>query len=278
MACIWQTVLCKVCAALAQTNPQPTAASLATFYDQYYHLFHRRPWRRRRRMSPSRGGWPTRRFRLLSRFLDPARAASVLEVGPGAGSFLEKCRDEAAWRAGGVEPGAESQAWCVARGRKVEHARFEDFESAERFGLIAAFNVVDHLSSPRAFLEKCHALLADDGLLVLEVVNFDRPSLPRDQFLQFPLLYIFSFISLVNLLAATGFRPVFHDETSSDTSVGTMTVIARRMSERWEKDFIQVDLERYKKNLDRKDRIYRLAERLPRVSIFGRLRSVLKSV
>ena len=41
------------------------------------------------------------------------------------------------------------------------------------------------------------------------------------------------------------------------------------------KDFIRIDLERHLSDLERKDRIYRLAEWLPRFSIFGRVRSVL---
>jgi hypothetical protein len=137
---------------------------------------------------------------------------------------------------------------------------------------------MDHLRSPKAFLEKCHALLADDGLLSLEVVNFERPSLPRETFLQFPLLYQLTYISLTNYLQKAGFRPIYVDESLSSEAVGTLTIVSRRVHERGSNDFIHIDLDKHLRSLDRKDRLYRLAEWLPRFSIFGRLRSVLKSV
>jgi SAM-dependent methyltransferase len=271
-----KTVLCKRCG-LAQTNPQPTAGSLADFYGRFYHLFHQRVGVDQAYLARSKR-MADRRFQLVTRFLDPADQASVLEVGPGAGGFLTKCQESSAWKTLGVEPGTESYEWCAGRGLNVVHEGFEEFESPERFSSIVAFHVMDHLRSPRAFLEKCHALVADDGLLYLEVVNFERPCVPRTQFLQFPLLYQLTPISLTNYLQQAGFRPIYVDETISDEAVGSLTIVSRRSAERRSNDFIRIDLDKHLNNLNRKDRIYRLAEWVPRFSIFGRIRSVLKSV
>ncbi len=158
------------------------------------------------------------------------------------------------------------------------HEGFEEFESAQRYTLIAAFNVMDHLRSPKAFLEKCHALLTEDGLLSLEVVNFNRFGVPLAQYLQFPLLFSLTLISLLNYLEMTGFVPIYVDETASDDAVGTLKVVCRRCSARGGNDFIRIDLDKHLSALKRKDRIYRLAEWLPRFSILGRLRSLLKSI
>ncbi|HEX4147115.1 MAG TPA: methyltransferase domain-containing protein [Pirellulales bacterium] len=271
-----KTVLCKRCG-LAQTNPQPTAESLATFYGRFYHLFHQRVGVDEAYLARSKR-MAERRFQVIARFLDPAARAAVLEVGPGAGGFLAKCQESSVWESLGVEPGTESYEWCASRGLKVVHEGIEEFESRDRFSLIVAFNVMDHLRSPRAFLEKCHALLADDGLLLLEVGNFERPGLPREQFLQFPLLYQLTPISLTNYLERAGFRPIYVDEAVRSEGTGTLTMVARRSSERRTGDFIRIDLEKHLSGMERKDRIYRLADRLPRFSIFERLRAVLKSV
>jgi SAM-dependent methyltransferase len=271
-----KTVLCKCCG-LAQTNPQPTAESLTTFYDRFYHLFHRRVGVDRAYLARSQR-MADRRFQVITRFLDPAARASALEVGPGAGEFLTRCKENSAWELLGVEPGRESYEWCAGRGLNVVAQNFERFESTERFALIAAFNVMDHLRSPKAFLEKCRSLLADDGLLFLEVGNFERSGFPRETFLQFPVLYQLTSISLTNYLDQAGFRPIYVDEAITNEGSGTLTIVARRSRECGSKDFIRIDLEKHLRCLARKDRIYGLAEWLPRFSIFGRLRSVLKSV
>jgi hypothetical protein len=137
---------------------------------------------------------------------------------------------------------------------------------------------MDHLRSPKEFLKKCRSLLGDGGLLALEVGNFERPGLPRQQFLQFPLLYQLTYTSLTNYLHQAGFRPIFVDEAVSNEGSGTLTIISRRSPERGDNDFIHIDLDKHLSSLARKDRIYRLAGWLPRFSVFGRLRSVLKSI
>jgi SAM-dependent methyltransferase len=271
-----KTVLCMSCG-LAQTNPQPTAESLTTFYDQFYHLFHRRVGVDQAYLAKSQR-IADRRFEVITRFLDPAARASLLEVGPGAGEFLARCKENSAWELLGVEPGTQSHEWCAGRGLNVVAESIETFESPQRFALIAAFHVMDHLRSPKAFLEKCHSLLADDGLLFLEVGNFERSGLPREKFLQFPLLYQLTHISLTNYLEQAGFRQIYVDEAITDQGGGTLAIVSRRSRERRSNDFIRIDLEKHLRCLARKDRIYRWAECLPRYSIFGRLRSVLKSV
>ena len=73
-----KTVLCKCCA-LAQTNPQPTAESLATFYGRFYHLFHQRVGVDSSYVAKSKR-MADRRFQLVTRFLDPA-ARSIVARG-----------------------------------------------------------------------------------------------------------------------------------------------------------------------------------------------------
>ena len=265
-----RTVACKRCA-LVQTNPQPTADCLRTFYERFYHLFHQRTGVDQSYLAKSRP-MAQRRFARVAQHLDPASPASVLEVGPGAGEFLACCRRRSAWSALGLEPGTESFRHCAERGLNVVQTGIESFESPERYSLIAAFNVMDHLRSPKAFLEKCHRLSADAGLLALEVVNLNRFAHPRQQMLQFPLLYVFNYVSLTNLLQQCGFRPIFIDDTSP-----TLMIISRRTDDPPPADFIHVDLTQHLRNLNRKDRVVRLATWLPSFSIFGRLRSLLSS-
>ena len=110
------------------------------------------------------------------------------------------------------------------------------------------------------------------------MVNLNRFGVPLEKYLQFPLLFSLTLISLINYLQQAGFRPIYVDEPVGDDAVGTLKVVCRRLPERGGDDFIRIDLEKHLKALYRKDRIYRMAEWLPRFSIFGRLRSALNSV
>ena len=126
-----KTVLCKRLR-LVQTNPQPTAESLATFYRRFYHLFHQRAGVDEAYVAKSKR-MAERRFQLVARFLTPSAETTLLEVGAGAGEFLARCQERSAWETLGVEPGAESYEWCARRGLNVVHEAFEDFASAARF-------------------------------------------------------------------------------------------------------------------------------------------------
>jgi hypothetical protein len=108
--------------------------------------------------------------------------------------------------------------------------------------------------------------------LALEVKNLNRLAHPREGVLQFPAVFVFTAITLLNYLYRTGFRPLFVDDTGP-----SLKVIARRHDELVE-DFMAVDLERHLADLNRKNRFYRLATWIPPISIFAKIRAAFSSV
>ena len=116
-------------------------------------------------------------------------------------------------------------------------------------------------------------MLADDGLLHLEVSNFSRPAGPYSAFLQFPQLYSFTYLTLVNYLQAAGFTPIFADD-----AVGrSLVIISRRSAVPARREFVSIDVPKYAAALARKSRVYRYAARLPQFSVFGKLKGALYS-
>lgn len=100
--------------------------------------------------------------------LAPPAATSLLDVGSAHGWFLEA----AAGRFGvlGLEPDTGVAAATAARGLPVRQGYFPDaLRDGERFDLIVFNDVIEHIPDIRAALAACHARLAPDGLLILNL-------------------------------------------------------------------------------------------------------------
>lgn len=89
-----------------------------------------------------------------------------LDVGSGCGGLLDHLACKAA-KAAGVEPNAAQRAAAVARG----HAVFPSVDELEGqvFDVISLFHVLEHLTDPVGMLRRLGDLLADGGLLIVEV-------------------------------------------------------------------------------------------------------------
>lgn len=100
---------------------------------------------------------------------------SALDVGGGTGWLLEMLRK--------AEPRVEStcvvdiddraQRIALAAGHDYFLGRIEDFDRKQPFDVILMLNLIEHVSNPRAVLEKARSLLAANGRLFLKTPNFD---------------------------------------------------------------------------------------------------------
>ena len=90
---------------------------------------------------------------------------SVLEIGCGAGFFLEAAR-EAGIDAVGVDPGPTGEL-ARARGLVVHATWIDTFEPDRRFDAAALWEVIEHLPDPGAALARIRGWLGPRATLAL---------------------------------------------------------------------------------------------------------------
>jgi SAM-dependent methyltransferase len=97
---------------------------------------------------------------------------SILEVGSGAGYFLERLKQQGK-EVQGVELNAAAAAFARQRQVPVEAAAIEDFASThrDRFDAVCLFQVIEHVAAPLDFLSHALTCLKSGGRLILSVPN-----------------------------------------------------------------------------------------------------------
>lgn len=135
---------------------------------------------------------------------------TILEVGSGYGSFCEAMK-EIFVDVVAIEPTPELAQSCRDKGIQVIEKPFEEVEGVTA-SVICAFEVIEHLFSPKDFLKKCHSLLTDKGVLVLSCPNikgFDLSVLGKlSDTIDTEHLNYFHPDSILSLLKRCGFESV----------------------------------------------------------------------
>jgi SAM-dependent methyltransferase len=154
-----------------------------------------------------------RDFRLaqFGRFFDrfSLKGKKVVEIGCGRGEYLSLLR-EAGADAYGVEHLAESVSACRDAGLAVQQGFVSspnDRLEQAPFDAFAIFNFLEHLPDPNGTLRGIHASLADDGVGLVEVPNFDMMLAERQfaEFMSDHLMY-FTAATLSTTLSINGFE------------------------------------------------------------------------
>jgi SAM-dependent methyltransferase len=97
--------------------------------------------------------------------------ARVLDLASGSGAFLARLRDAGFADLTGVERDA---ATCGAPGVRCVSLDLDRPFAAGldgRFDVVSAIEIIEHLSSPIAFLREICALLSDDGVALISTPN-----------------------------------------------------------------------------------------------------------
>lgn len=118
------------------------------------------------------------RWEFIAPYVDGKK---VLDVGPAElvgtlnrdklDGWLHHRVSEAAARLVGVEQSAEQVGALSALGYELRQGDAETLDLGERFDVVLAGELIEHLSNPGRFLERAREHLADGGRLVLTTPN-----------------------------------------------------------------------------------------------------------
>ncbi|MFH1877244.1 MAG: class I SAM-dependent methyltransferase [Candidatus Omnitrophota bacterium] len=146
---------------------------------------------------------------ICSRYNVPG--GTIIEVGAGFGIFCEEIKKTGYFeRVVGIEPTPDLAHTCRGKGIDVIEELVEKVDFGEsKADVVAAFEVIEHLYSPRDFLESCRKILNPGGLIVLTCPNVKGFDISLLQSLSDAVdvehLNYFNPVSLGNLLKTNGF-------------------------------------------------------------------------
>jgi SAM-dependent methyltransferase len=115
------------------------------------------------------------RIKQFSSFVETYHIKKIIEIGCGAGEFLSLMQ-QLVIETYGLEYSKESVAKCIENGLKVFPGFIEsaDYElNHAPFDAFFILNFLEHLPNPNATLRGIYNNLADDGIGLIEVPNFD---------------------------------------------------------------------------------------------------------
>lgn len=151
-----------------------------------------------------------RRIALVTKMAGRGNGRRLLDIGCGDGMFLEASRKRG-WQAVGTELNPEP----------AQRLGFEVFRSLDEcanegsFSVVTLWHSLEHMSDPRAVIEKIRRLVAEDGVVIIAVPDFDgyQSKAFRESWLHLDVprhLYHFTANSLDRMLNQAEFIPVAH--------------------------------------------------------------------
>ena len=161
----------------AYMNPRATPEILADFYGQsvLYEYWNRHIFPASRSVRMERIFRPR-----VQRIIDLCGQLNMnpgvlVEVGSAAGMFCEEVQASGAFkRIIGIEPSASQAATCRSMGIEIIESTLEQIDGLDTpADIVASFETIEHVYSPRDFLRRCYDLLSPGGLLVLTCPNYE---------------------------------------------------------------------------------------------------------
>ncbi len=152
---------CRGCG-LVRIHPIPAPLALSEVYERSYRegLYAVFASDREVRLAAARA-----RLHQVRRFAPPG---PWLDVGCSTGAFLEAAT-EAGIEIEGIEWSAAAVAEARRRGLRATRAAAERFEPARRYAFVTAFDLLEHLADPNAWLARARTWLAEGGRLAITV-------------------------------------------------------------------------------------------------------------
>lgn len=223
---------CRNCG-FVYADPKPSPAELAAYYGSgsedgtsegaktggsWFTRLVARALLARERLHRQRLALAGERVRRLARLLPLAPGSTLVDVGCGRGEFLRTLDvRHLGLSLIGIEPSSEDARYARdVYGLNVREAMLEEIADVPKADVVTMFHILEHVHDPVVALRRAGALLAEEGILVVEVPNMtlSRMGLPFGGKILFPgyhspeHLWHFTPRSLEALITKQGFRQV----------------------------------------------------------------------
>jgi len=207
--------VCCVSCGTIYTNPRPSVSLLHKFYDQsrLYEFWNKTVFPASEEARRSKIFHP--RAEKVAQYCTELKVEqeTIIDIGAAFGTFCEEIRKTSSFKKIiALETTSYLAETCRERGFDVIEQPIEHVYMDETANVVTAFEVIEHLFSPREFIQKCSALLKKNGLLFLTCPNplgFDMRVLKTksDSFDHEHINY-FTPDSLTLLLQRNGFKAI----------------------------------------------------------------------
>lgn len=156
-------------------DPRPDETALSIIYPPNYYIYAAQS------SGPARKGlWSTlagtlfkMRIKPIEQHIQLGRETRWLEVGCGNGNVLEALQEIYGIQAEGLDISKAAADNCQQKGFKAHCGRFEEFDAQTLgwFDIVHSSHLIEHLNSPREYVEKVFELLKPGGLCVFATPN-----------------------------------------------------------------------------------------------------------
>ena len=151
------------------------------------------------------------RVKLIGEHVGELKGKTLLDVGCGAGYFLEAAM-EAGIKCDGLEPSENVRADTSNRlGIDISPLAIEDYKSEDKYDIVTSFDVIEHVKDPMVLLKNMYNMVKEGGIILLYTPNFDSFGIrvtKENSNLIAPgaHLLLFSYTSMKYALEKTGFN------------------------------------------------------------------------
>lgn len=170
-------VRCESCG-LTYQHPRIVFHDIGAFYDEEY-IAHRKKsdWGLLTKFYNSRMGKHDRdKWAIVRKHVKLDAKNQVLDIGCGAGTFLEKVRQESGAQCTGIDFKDLSQSPAFSKVSFLKGTLFDQKLNEQSFDLITMWHFLEHDYRPVETLERIRLLLKPTGKLILEVPRLDSLS------------------------------------------------------------------------------------------------------
>lgn len=150
---------------------------------------------------------------LIQPFIPPI--GDILEVGSGVGAVLTGMKSVLKRNIVGIEPSGQEAAYAESRGVPTHHSLMEDYnDQSKKYAAIVTTQALNHFLDPKYFFTFAYNQLQDDGIIVVEVMNF-RQQLKKagkyENAVKIDHVYMFTPEVLSEFVRSAGFDIVYQD-------------------------------------------------------------------